>query len=84
MTSDGLLVVQFIFSTIWRLFTSFEIPGTHATPAEFALFSISFVLAIRLLRLVLKLSGGDDFSSSSTRGSQSGPSSGSNYGGVSM
>lgn len=50
MTSDAVLVVQVLFTSIWSLFTSFEIPGTHTTPAEFALFSMLFVFVLRVVR----------------------------------
>lgn len=62
MTGDGVLVVAFLFRSVWRMFTSFVIPGTHATPAEWGLFSLLVVLAIRTIRVVLipGRSGGDD------------------------
>lgn len=50
MTSDAVAVVRLLFVTVWSLFVSFEIPGTHTTPAEFALFSLLFVFVIRLVR----------------------------------
>lgn len=55
MTSDALQVLSFVFTTIWRLFTSFEIPGTHTTPAAWALFSLSVILAVKLVRMFLAL-----------------------------
>lgn len=78
MTQDGILVLNFLFSTIWRLFTSFEIPGTHTTPAEWALFSLLAVLVFRLIVMLLGLPSGEASSSGSkeTGGSKSsGPSS---------
>ena len=38
MTMDAAAILLSIFSTIWRLFTSWYIPGTHTTPAAFFLF----------------------------------------------
>ena len=53
MTSDALLVVQCLFSTIWSLFTSWYIPGTNVTPAQFFLFlgsaSLGITFIVRLL-----------------------------------
>lgn len=37
-TEDGVLILKCIFQTIWRLFTSWCVPGTDVTPAEFILF----------------------------------------------
>lgn len=55
MTSDGLLVVKFLFSTIWRLFTSWYIPGTQTTPAAFFLFVAVCGLAFRFLYRIIGL-----------------------------
>lgn len=61
MTADAVSVISFLFSSIWSLFVSFEIPGTHATPAEFMLFALWFVLALRIIkRVFLASSGGGD------------------------
>lgn len=37
LTYDAILVVQFLFRTIWQFFTSWYIPGTHMTPVVFFL-----------------------------------------------
>lgn len=63
MTSDGILVLRTVFVVIWSLFTSFEIPGTHTTPAEFAVFSLALVLSLRLVKIFLSVDvshGGKD------------------------
>jgi len=61
MTDDAILVVQAIFSNVWRLFNSWYIPGTNVTPAV-ALFGLAFVsVVIRFLPSVLGL-WVDDFS----------------------
>lgn len=60
MTSDALLVLRFIFKTIWSLFTSFLIPGTRTTPAEWALFSLAFVLGVRVGFNYLDIHNRDD------------------------
>lgn len=53
MTADALLVVRTIFSVIWRLFTSWHIPGTNTTPAAWFLFVCMAVLTLRFLKGVL-------------------------------
>lgn len=50
MTSDALSVVSLLFSTIWSLFTSWFIPGTNTTPAEFAIFILVVFLIIRTVK----------------------------------
>lgn len=49
MSNDALLVVQTLFSVIWRIFTSWYIPGTNVTPAVMALFLASAGIGLRLL-----------------------------------
>lgn len=48
VSSDFLLVVATIFSSGWRIFTSFQIPGTNINVAEFvfACFMVVFVIKI--------------------------------------
>lgn len=59
MTSDALAILQFVFSMVWSLFTSWHIPGTHVTPAEFAFFVLTvFVLFRFIKRLGLGSAGG--------------------------
>lgn len=53
MTSDALLVLQTLFGMIWRLFTSWKIPGTGTTPAAWFLFVIMAVLSLRFLKTIL-------------------------------
>ena len=50
MTGDGLAVLKLLFVDIWRLFTSWCIPGTRITPAAWAFFSLAVVAALKLLR----------------------------------
>lgn len=55
MTDDAILVVQAIFSNVWRLFNSWYIPGTNVTPAV-ALFGLAFVsVVMRFLKSVFDL-----------------------------
>lgn len=53
MTADALLVVQCLFNVIWRLFTSWHIPGTATTPAAFFLFLGFAVVSIRFFKRFL-------------------------------
>lgn len=50
MTSDALLILQSIFRVIWRLFTSWYIPGTHVTPAAWALFCLVVLFLVRFIK----------------------------------
>lgn len=47
MSNDALSVLQCLFQTIWRLFTSWDIPGTNVSPAEMFLFLISAGIGLR-------------------------------------
>lgn len=58
MTQDGLLVLRSLFTTIWSLFTSFLIPGTNTTPAEFAFFLVFSVLLVFSVYAVDEEGGG--------------------------
>lgn len=60
MTNDALSVVSALFTTVFRLFNSWYIPGTNVTPAV-AFFGILFISIIfRILRKVLGLWGDDE------------------------
>lgn len=50
MTADALLVLQTLFTTIWRLFTSWRIPGTPVTPAAWAFFALTVVLVLKVFK----------------------------------
>lgn len=52
MTSDALMVVRLLFSIVWKMFTSWNIPGTNTTPAEFGLFLVVAVMSIRFIRRI--------------------------------
>ena len=49
MTRDGLLVLECLFGNMWRLFTSWYIPGTEVTPAGFLVFLAFGGLVLRWL-----------------------------------
>lgn len=53
MTSDGLAVVQALFSLIWRFFTSWYIPGTTVTPAAAFLFFMAAGIGLRFFSRVI-------------------------------
>lgn len=57
MTSDGLLVLTCVFQTILRLFNSWYIPGTHTTPLEFGVFSVTFYFGLKLFKNYLLARG---------------------------
>lgn len=57
MTADAVLVLRAIFSLIWRLFTSWYIPGTHTTPAAFAIFLLVSGLVLRSTKFLLGAAG---------------------------
>lgn len=52
MTNSALMVLQVLFQSIWRLFTSWHIPGTNVTPAVMALFLLSAVFTIKFVKMV--------------------------------
>lgn len=61
MTSDAMLVVRTLFGVIWRLFTSWYIPGTDGvTPAMAFLFVLAAGIGLRFVLRVLGTS--PDFS----------------------
>lgn len=59
MTADALLVLQTLFSTIWSLFNSWHIPGTGVTPAGMGLFLLFSYVAVKFLKRMLSVDGGD-------------------------
>ena len=60
MTRDGILVLQCHFDTIWRLFTSWNIPGTEVTPAGFLVFLAFCGLVLRWLSRIFEVGMGAD------------------------
>lgn len=55
MTQDGLLIVRCLFETVWRLFTSWHIPGTNTSPAAFFMFIGVCGLAFRFMYRIIGL-----------------------------
>ena len=60
MSSDAVLIVRHIFTMIWKLFTSWTIPGTLATPASWGVFMITAGIAIRFFRRITWEAGSAD------------------------
>lgn len=59
-TGDFILVVQFLFSEVWRFFNSWHFPGTNITPASWFFFSLVFLGVVYFLKRFL--GGGGDSS----------------------
>lgn len=53
MTSDAKAILSCLFDVVWRLFTSWDIPGTEITPAEFLFFLAFAGLSLRFLFRIL-------------------------------
>lgn len=58
MTTDAVEIVRLLFEVVWRLFSSWYIPGTHVTPADFFLFLILAGMGLKFLKSLLGLGGG--------------------------
>lgn len=57
MTADAIMIVEFLFSAIWRFFTSWYIPGTNVTPAAMAFFLLLSAFVLRTLAYILARAG---------------------------
>lgn len=53
MSSDAKAILSCLFDVVWRLFTSWDIPGTSVTPAEFLFFLAFAGLSLRFLFRIL-------------------------------
>lgn len=47
MTQDAVAVVEMLFTTIWKFFVCFQIPGTNVTPAAFGIFLLAASFGLR-------------------------------------
>ena len=54
--SDFLLVISALFSSGWRILTSFKIPGTNINVAEFAFACFMVVFVIKVVPAFLGFS----------------------------
>lgn len=57
MIPDAVLIVNWVFTSVWRLGTSWFIPGTNVTPLGLAFF---FLAASVILRILKRNFFGDD------------------------
>lgn len=55
MSTDALAILQTVFGSVWLLFTSWHLPGTRMTPAEFAFFLLAAGLTLRFFRRLGKV-----------------------------
>lgn len=61
MTYDAITILQMVFQLIWRLFTSWYIPGTHTTPAAFILYLAFAGIILRFIgRVTMTYNPHDD------------------------
>lgn len=60
MTSDALLVLRTLFTSIWALFTSWYIPGTKVTPMAMAFFVLAGLLLLRIVKHYTNHGGGGE------------------------
>lgn len=59
MTNNFFLALQWWFSSAWRLFTSFYIPGTNVTPAGMLLFGASAYVGVKFVKYIFFTGGSD-------------------------
>lgn len=57
MLPDTLLIIHVIFKSAWMLFTSWDVPGTNVSPAEWCLFSLTVYFIVTYIRVYI--TGGD-------------------------
>ena len=60
MTSDALLVLRTLFTSIWALFTSWYIPGTKVTPMAMAFFVLAGLFLLRVVKHYTNNGGGSE------------------------
>lgn len=53
VNSDFLLVLAAVFSSGWKIFTSFHIPGTNMNVAEFVFACMMVVFVVRVVPRIL-------------------------------
>lgn len=57
MSQDFIQILTYFPSTIWRLFTSFTIPGVNFTPATMMFGILSFGVAIKFVTGIIDITG---------------------------
>ena len=53
MTSDSYAIISTTITQIWRLFTSWTVPGTNVTPGEWFMFLVVAGVAIRTFKRIM-------------------------------
>lgn len=53
MTNDAVLVLTALFSGIWRIFTSWNFPGTKLSPAELFIGFLALAWAIKFFKRLI-------------------------------
>lgn len=56
MTNEALEIFGALVNSIWVLFTSWHVPGTNFTPAQFYLFLLLLPLIIKLVKSIVTVS----------------------------
>lgn len=62
MTNNAYLLMQAWLNSIWKLFTSWYIPGTNFTPGQWLFFLLMLPLIVKLVKGVLTLGLAEIFS----------------------
>ena len=55
MTPEAYYIFKNVIISAWYLLSSWEIPGTHATPAEMGLFFITCYVTLRFFKRLGKV-----------------------------
>lgn len=58
MTANFLQLLSTVFSSAWRLLTSFYIPGTNVTPAGIMIFIPSAIIGLKFFKRLFSTMGG--------------------------
>lgn len=60
MIPDAILILRVLFVDILKLFNCFRIPGTFTTPLGWIMFSMVFVVVLKVIKRFLGFGGDDD------------------------
>lgn len=50
MTADGLSALEWLTSNLWLFFTSWYIPGTNTTPAQWLYFILLIIVFVPVVK----------------------------------
>lgn len=56
MANDVILFMQGFFAQMWRLFTSWEMPGLGFSPAQLYFFILVAPIAVKIVKSIVTLS----------------------------